>query len=206
MPSATAISGRGPYRNGVRRREQIVDAASAVFAEFGYAGGSVRTIADRVGVSPATLLQHFGSKEGLLMAVLAEWDRRTIEAGLTGVTGLAYFRRLPEVMESHLDNRGLLELFSTIAAEASSPTHPAREFIQHRYAFNLATLAAHLREAAAAGDIGPLSETEIDQEVRLLTAVLDGIGLQWLLDPSTDVVAAVTTYVTQSITRWRSGL
>jgi AcrR family transcriptional regulator len=206
VPSAIAVGDRGPYRNGVRRREQIVDAASAVFAEFGYVGGSVRTIADRVGVSPATLLQHFGSKEGLLMAVLEEWDRRVIEASLTGVNGLAYFRRLPEVMESHLDNRGLLELFSTIAAEASSPTHPAREFIQHRYADNLATLAAHLREAAAAGDIGPLSETEIDQEVRLLTAVLDGIGLQWLLDPSTDLVASVTTYVTQSITRWRSGL
>jgi AcrR family transcriptional regulator len=28
------------------------------------AGGSVRTIADRVGVSAPALLQHFGSKEG----------------------------------------------------------------------------------------------------------------------------------------------
>jgi hypothetical protein len=37
-------------------------------------------------------------------------------------------------------------------------------------------------------------------------AVLDGIGLQWLLDPSTDVVASVTTYITSSISRWRSGL
>ena len=37
-------------------------------------------------------------------------------------------------------------------------------------------------------------------------AVLDGIGLQWLLDPTTDVVASVTTYITSSISRWRSGL
>ena len=207
MPDAdAAVRSRGPYRTGVRRREQIIEAATAVFAEYGYAGGSVRTIADRIGVSPASLLQHFGSKEGLLMAVLAEWDRHTVEAGLTDVTGLDYFRRLPEVMAGHLENRGLLELFSTIAAEASSPTHPARDFIQRRYTFNLATLAAHLRHAVDAGEIAPLTPAEIDQEVRLVTAVLDGIGLQWLLDPTTDFVGSVASYISHSITRWRSGL
>src|SRR6476469_2572207 len=162
--AGTKVGSRGPYRTGLRRREQIIDAATAVFAEYGYAGGSVRTIADRIGVSPASLLQHFGSKEGLLMAVLAEWDRHTVEASLTDVTGLDYFRRLPGVMATHLENRGLLELFSTIAAEASSPTHPAREFIQRRYTHNLATLAAHLQQAVDAGQIGPLTPAEIDQE------------------------------------------
>ena len=194
---------RGPYRNGIRRREQIVDAASSVFAEFGYTGGSVRAIADRVGVSAASLLQHFGSKEGLLTAVLEDWDRRSVEGRLTGVTGLDYFRGLPEVMGANLENRGLLELFSTIAAEASSPTHPARAFIQRRYTDNLSTLARHLREAVEAGEVAPLTDADIQQEVRLVTAVLDGIGLQWLLDPSTDVVAAVNAYVTHSINRWR---
>ncbi len=207
MTSAgNTVRSRGPYRTGVRRREQIIEAATAVFAEYGYAGGSVRTIADRIGVSPASLLQHFGSKEGLLMAVLAEWDRHTVDTSLTDVTGLDYFRRLPEVMATHLENRGLLELFSTIAAEASSPTHPARDFIQRRYAFNLATLAAHLRQAVDTGEIAPLTPAEIDQEVRLVTAVLDGIGLQWLLDPTTDFVGCVSSYISHSLTRWRSGL
>ncbi len=203
--ASTTVRSRGPYRTGLRRREQIIDAATAVFAEYGYAGGSVRTIADRVGVSPASLLQHFGSKEGLLMAVLEDWDRHTVEARLTDVTGLDYFRRLPEVMGAHLANRGLLELFSTIAAEASSPSHPAREFIQRRYTDNIATLARQLQQAVDAGDVAPLSPAEIDVEVRLVTAVLDGIGLQWLLDPTTDVVASISTYVTHTITGWRSG-
>src|SRR4051794_41432469 len=117
MSSSTAATARGPYRTGVRRREQIVSTAIAVFGENGFAGGSIRTIADRVGVSHATLLQHFGSKEGLLTAVLQEWDRQTVEARLTGVAPLRYFRRLPEVMTAHLCNRGLLELSTTIAAE-----------------------------------------------------------------------------------------
>ena len=44
------------------------------------------------------------------MAVLEDWDRRSVEARLTGVSGLDYFRRLPEVIGDHLENRGLLEL------------------------------------------------------------------------------------------------
>ena len=202
--TSTATRSRGPYRTGVRRREQIIGAATAVFAEHGYAGGSVRTIADRIGVSPASLLQHFGSKEGLLMAVLEDWDRRTVEVRLTDVTGLDYFRRLPEVMAANVSNRGLLELFTTMAAEASSPAHPAHAFIQRRYADNIATLACHLQQAVDAGDVAALTPAQIDIDVRLVTAVLDGIGLQWLLDPSTDVDGTVETYINRTVASWRS--
>src|SRR4051795_13309695 len=171
MSSTTGTAARGPYRTGVRRREQIVAVAITVFGEYGFTGGSIRTIAERVGVSHATLLKHFGSKEGLLTAVLQEWDRQTVETRLAGVAGLEYFRRLPEVMTAHLSSRGLLELFTTIAAEASSPAHPAHAFIQRRYTYNLATLASHLRQAVEAGDVAPLSSAEIEREVRLVTAV-----------------------------------
>ncbi len=201
---ATKTTARGPYKTGVRRREQLIDVAVDVFAEQGYAGGSIRAIAEKAGVSHSTLIQHFGSKEGLLVAVLEEWDRRTVQEGLADVSGLDYFRRLPEVMAAHGDNRGLLELFTTIAAEASSPNHPAHAFIAQRYAVNLATLAGHLREAVQKGDVGPLSDARIQIEVRLVTAALDGIGLQWLLDPTTDVAAAISTSVDRAITAWRS--
>jgi AcrR family transcriptional regulator len=204
MTSSTGTSARGPYRTGIRRREQIVAAAITVFGERGFAGSSIRTIADRVGVSHVTLLQHFGSKEGLLTAVLQEWDRRTVESRLTDVSGLEYFRRLSEVMTAHQSNRGLLELFTTIAAEASSPAHPAHAFIQRRYTDNIATLATHLQQAVDVGDVAPLTPDEIKVEVRLVTAVLDGIGLQWLLDSSTDVAPAVETYITRTIAAWCS--
>ena len=202
MPRSAGATARGPYRTGIQRREQLVAVAISVFAEHGFAGGSIRTIADRVGVSHATLLQHFGSKEGLLTAVLGEWDRQTVEANLTEVSGLDYFRRLPEVVAAHLRHRGLLELFTTIAAEATNPGHPAHTFIRDRYTRNLATLTTHLQRAVDAGDVAPLTPAEIDVEVRLVTAVLDGIGLQWLLDPATDVVTSVSTYVERTIAGW----
>lgn len=203
MPERTTTRTRGHYRAGVRRREQLIAVAVEVFAEHGYAGGSIRAIAERAGVSHATLIQHFGNKEGLLIAVLEEWDRRVVQDGLADVSGLDYFRRLPEVMASHQPNRGLLELFITLAAEASSPAHPAHAFIAQRYTRNLATLAGHLRKAVVAGDVASLADAEIEIEVRLITAALDGIGLQWLLDPSTDVAASVSTYVERAISAWR---
>ncbi|ACL39736.1 transcriptional regulator, TetR family [Pseudarthrobacter chlorophenolicus A6] len=203
MPGKVAPAPRGPYKTGIQRREQIVQAALTVFGERGFAGGSIRTIAERVGVSHATLLQHFGSKEALLMAVLEEWDRRTVETGLSGVEGLEYFRRLPLVMSGHLANPGLLGLFITMAAEASNPAHPAHAFIRHRYDRNLTTLAGHLRQAADTGEAASLTPARIDTEVRIVTAVLDGIGLQWLNDPSTDIVQAVATFIDRTIADWR---
>lgn len=204
MPESTSGRARGPYRTGIRRREQLLAAAMEVFAKHGYAGASLRTIAEQAQVSHATLIQHFGSKEALLTAVLEEWDRQTIEGSLTDVSGLNYFRRLPEVMAGHERNRGLLELFTTLAAEASNPAHPAHPFIARRYAMNLATLAEHLREAVAAGDISALSSTQIGLEARLMTAALDGIGLQWLIDPATDVTASISTYVDRAIRAWQT--
>lgn len=204
MATETATGIRGPYRTGIRRREQIVSAAIEVFGEFGFAGGTIRSIAERVGISHAALLQHFGSKERLLMAVLQEWDRRTVEDGLAELWGLDYFLALPDVVAAHTSQRGLLELFTTMAAEASSPTHPAHNYVRQRYTANLAALAEHLRRAVVDGEIRPMGASEIEIEVRLITAVLDGVGLQWLLDPTTDIRRALETYVARSIAAWRS--
>ncbi|HEY2101407.1 MAG TPA: helix-turn-helix domain-containing protein, partial [Pseudonocardia sp.] len=58
-----------PVRRRVSRAErerQILDAASAVFAERGYQAASMDAVAERVGVTKPVLYDHFGSKEGLL--------------------------------------------------------------------------------------------------------------------------------------------
>jgi AcrR family transcriptional regulator len=49
-------------------RARIRDAAIACFADAGVAGTSVRTIASAADVSPALVMHHFGSKDGLRVA------------------------------------------------------------------------------------------------------------------------------------------
>jgi len=56
-------------------KARIRDAAIDLFGRDGYAATSVRSIAEAVGVSPALVIHHFGSKE----ALRSECDIRIIE-------------------------------------------------------------------------------------------------------------------------------
>jgi AcrR family transcriptional regulator len=53
-------------------RERLLETATELFAEKGYASTSVREIVDRAGVSKPVLCYYFQGKEGLFYAIL-EW-------------------------------------------------------------------------------------------------------------------------------------
>ncbi len=196
---------RGPYRKGVQRRQEIVRAATQVFAERGYRGGSLRTIGERVGISSAALVQYFGTKEGLLAAVLEEWARESRPAGVEGLRGLAWIRSVREAMVYNAGHPGLIELFLTLSAEATSADHPARAFVSRRYASVVAEHVRHLREAVADGEVEPMSDRELEQEARIFVAAMDGIELQWLLDPQVDLLEVFDRLVDQTLARWAAG-
>lgn len=70
-----------PVRKRMPRAErsaQLLEVAEAVFAERGIAAASMEEIADRAGVTKPILYHHFGSKDGLLAAVI---DRAGAELG-----------------------------------------------------------------------------------------------------------------------------
>lgn len=61
---------------GERRSETraaLLDAGATLFAERGIAGASVDAIAREAGRTSGALYDHFGSKEGLLFALLEGW-------------------------------------------------------------------------------------------------------------------------------------
>jgi AcrR family transcriptional regulator len=53
-------------------RQRVVDAATDVFAERGYAGSSMQHIADALSIRKASLYKHFDSKDSLYGAVLEQ--------------------------------------------------------------------------------------------------------------------------------------
>jgi AcrR family transcriptional regulator len=55
---------------GSARRRELVDAAYAWVLEHGWAGMSLRPLAEAIGSSPRVLLFLFGSKDGLIRALL----------------------------------------------------------------------------------------------------------------------------------------
>src|SRR5215471_8133084 len=58
-----------------RRREQILAAASRVFARQGFHRSTVRQVAQEAGIADGTIYLYFRSKQDLLLALLAELGR-----------------------------------------------------------------------------------------------------------------------------------
>ena len=180
----TASPRSGGYAKGRATREEILDAAMQLFGEVGYHTASLREVASRVGISHPGLLHHFSSKAVLLAAVLErrdEVDSLAFQADLAA--GHDYFEALARLIERNAARPGIVELFATLSAEATSPDHPAHAFFQDRYRQVIALSETEFARWRDAGRLRP----GIDPltAARLIIAVMDGMQIQWLLAADT---------------------
>jgi len=165
---------------GEERRARIVAAALDVFAERGYKGASLAQIADRVGITQQAVLYHFRSKDQLLVAALEERDREdrqwwaeTVHAAAEDLDFLQLCQRLVEHNQQRLER---VRLYTVLAGDSVIDAHPAQAFFRDRYARLREQWADQLAAAySRSGRRGP--------SVAVVLAVLDGLQLQWLLDP-----------------------
>jgi TetR/AcrR family transcriptional regulator len=72
--------GRQPADVARRTRGAILDAALALFAARGFDGVSLRDIADAAGTTHGLVRHHFGAKQDVWRAVVAEADARYVAA------------------------------------------------------------------------------------------------------------------------------
>lgn len=186
---------RGPYRRGVERRREIVSVATEVFGQHGFKGGTLQQVADRVGVTPGAIMKLFGNKEGLLIAVLQNWDVVTGAVVGPGSRGVRRLKGYLDLMEYHIEHKGLLELYATMAVEAASLNHPAHGLMNDRYRRSLANNRNLFRDAIAKGDFRPMTESEIASEAEWLLATMDGLEIQYLHDPDFDLRRSFSNYV-----------
>ncbi|MDN5688149.1 MAG: TetR/AcrR family transcriptional regulator [Brachybacterium sp.] len=123
-PDTAAPESTGP---GQARREAILDGASALFAERGYHGASLRDISRRVGISHPGMLHHFASKDALLGAVI---DR--LEAHAQGLLdSVESLQGSPATLLAALSGpwnptQHSMALLATLSAEIVNPSHPGR--------------------------------------------------------------------------------
>lgn len=195
-----APTARG-YAKGRARRATIVREASAQFAEKGFASATILDIAAACDISRAGLLHYFADKEALLEAVLEARDaedraRFTPYARASGSIGV--LRGMVDLAEHNQLVPGLIELFVRLSTEAASPDHPAHEYFQQRYARIRRTTAQALASAAADGHL----HADLDPATAALrlTSLMDGLQLQWLLDRSIDMAAAIRGTLTEWMT------
>lgn len=172
-----------------------------VFGEHGFRGGTLQQVAERVGGTPGAILKLFGTKEGLLIAVLQHWG--AVTSDLVGVDSRGYARLdgFKRLMSYHCEHVGLLQLYTKMAAEATSPEHPAHEFMVERYHATLDDMRRLFADGIVQGHFRALSADEIDHEAKFLLAAMDGLEIQFLLDPTSDLEHAFSTYVDRLVAR-----
>jgi AcrR family transcriptional regulator len=192
---------RGSYAKSAGRRREILRAGLDVFAAHGYRSSSIREIAARVGMSQAGVLHYFSSKAELLYAVLELRDDRNHDRMdfSTDRVGIDTLRSLIELAASNQRSRGLVELHCVLAAEATSPDHPAHEYFIKRYERVVGYTTASLEAMAERGQLKP--GVLPAAAARNLIALMDGLQVQWLLtDEGFDMTEPLKTYIQPLLT------
>jgi AcrR family transcriptional regulator len=176
-------------------RERVLGAALRAFALHGYQGSSLARIAEDAGLTTAGLLHHYPSKEELLTAVLVERDRLDgARFRLAGFAGLEALDRLVLLVQHNAESPGLVQAFTVLMGESVSAGHPARKWFQERYPRRVANLAAALRAGVEAGELG--AGVDCPSLASEIIATIDGLQVQWLLNPDqVDMVAVFTHYI-----------
>ena len=168
-------------QRGMRTEAAILDATARLLARRGVHGTSLDALAEEVGVAKSSILWHFGSKEELLLRVA----ERAFEAVATGparaILALptieeredATWRFYLETVRQQPELRRVV-LYLIFESAEGRPGLRAR----------LRTLYQGMRDLFAEGLRGVVpDEGQRRRRAAVALASLDGLFLQWLLDP-----------------------
>jgi len=184
---STDAPGRGVPRLSDRarkRRGEILQAAHEVFTSKGFRNGSLGDIADRVGITHQGILHYFGSKEQLLVEVLRERDAtgRLEFENAEKPEGVDFLQHVLRTVEKNVARTGIVQAYTVLSAESVTEEHPAQGWFRDRFDELRADLTEALRVACGPGD--PVSADQLDRGASALIAVMDGLQVQWLLNPA----------------------
>ncbi|SBS69919.1 TetR/AcrR family transcriptional regulator [uncultured Microbacterium sp.] len=183
----------------IARRRDILDAATEIFGSKGFAGGTLQDIADQVGMTHAGILHHFGSKDQLLLEVLAHRDETDV-ADLEGQhipDGLPLFRHLVQTAFRNEQRPGIVQAYAVLSAESVTDDHPGRPFFERRYTILRAEVAHAF--AVVCAQRGITAPDAVETASASILAVMDGLQVQWLLDPTAVDLGRASAFAIEAI-------
>lgn len=170
-------------RTAPDRTNQILDAASRVFARLGFAPARMDDVAAETGLSKGALYLYFRSKEQLIDALvgrMVELETRRLAAIRSG-EGTAS-QRLERFGDDYVAEVTRLAPLAPIAVEmyARATRHRTVRAAMQRYfsAFRV-ELSALVAEGVERGEFRPIDP---DLVAVTLTGQLEGLALLWVLD------------------------
>jgi AcrR family transcriptional regulator len=157
----------------INTRERILETATDLFAEKGYAGTYVREIVEKAGVSKPALYYYFQSKEGLFYAIL-EWAaeaqrdvlNEVFEASGTVLDRFIFlYRRMYEGIQEYQS------LYKMIRGLLYGPPQGAPPYDFYRFQDDMFIAVKRIySEGLSAGEI---KETDEDEVAFLVLSLID---------------------------------
>ncbi|MGO1226932.1 MAG: TetR/AcrR family transcriptional regulator [Brachybacterium sp.] len=191
-PTDSTAPALGPRaRRSALRRKEILESAARTIGSRGFAGATLAAIAEDVGISAPSLLHHFRNKESLLTELIDYRDDVSRDVGTTSFDtgGQAALDHLGDTAAANADNRGLTQLYAVLLGESITEDHPAQSYFRDR----LSGLRLLVRDAILAALADPaITEADVLEASAAIVAVMDGVQYQFLLDPDSVDMAAVT--------------
>ena len=183
-----------PRRRTVDDRE-VVAAAARVIGRVGPARLTLALVADEVGLAPATLIQRFGSKRGLLLAIAESgredpgpWVARLRERHASPLAalrefllGFARMASTPDEMANHL---------AFFQMDLTDPD--LRRLTRAVLTSNERAVTGLLRDAVAAGELRRLDPETL---APVLLTVAQGSLLSWAVHRKSTAKAWVRRHV-----------
>ena len=158
------------------KREQILKAAVEIFGNKGSTNGTLADVAEQVGITHAGVLHHFGSKQKLLLEVLAYRDQADVAdlAEKHIPDGPELFLHLVRTAFANEKRPGIVQAYTVLSSESVTDDHPGRESFEDRY-------------------------PTLRREVTATFGVMDGLQLQWLLHPGVVSLGAASEFAIRAI-------
>ncbi|TNC25844.1 TetR/AcrR family transcriptional regulator [Amycolatopsis alkalitolerans] len=173
------------------RRHEIVAAATAEFAEHGFAGASMAEIARTAGISKALIYQHFDTKEHLYLACfrrIAEPLVARIRAELDG--GDAPFSVPIKVLNGIFETLGPQRAAWRVFYDPTAPRSGETGSLISHYRRHLTDFAV----SGVAGFLGALGDDDardVDALATVWTAIVDAV-VGWAIAHPEETVEDLT--------------
>jgi AcrR family transcriptional regulator len=163
----------------------LLDAAAALIVEGGFSSMTFAAIGERAGYSRGLVTARFGSKEGLVEALLrrivGRWSHHNVLPRTEGRSGLDGLLVIFDAVraQAERDPRGL-RVLSALMFEAGQ-----NEVLRARFATFHDTMRGDIEALLQRGrdDRSIAAGVDVAAEAALLVGALRGIGYQWLIDP-----------------------
>ena len=163
-----------------QRRRELVAATWAVVAAEGIEAATVRRIAEEAGCTTGRITHYFADKEEVLVAALRQVHRAAGKRMLAAIGERSGLEALRAVLAEALplDQERVLEWRVWLAFWGSAATSTSLQAEQHeRYREWRGLLKRVLATARLSAGI------DLDRLVDQIVALVDGFGLQGVLDP-----------------------